>query len=66
MKLAGIQNVYLTAPFWEEICIRVGTEFGEDSVKLVIIVRALYGLTSSGAAFRNHLADCMSQLGYTR
>ena len=64
MKSADIQNAYLTAPCQEKICIRVGSEFGEDSGKLAIIVRALYGLVSSGAAFRNHLADCMSHLGY--
>jgi hypothetical protein len=28
-------------------------------------VRALYGLRSAGASFRNHLADCMRSLGYT-
>ena len=32
--------------------------------KTAIIVRALYGLASSGASFRNHLADCMCHLGY--
>lgn len=28
------------------------------------MVRALYGLKSAGAAFRNHLASCLSHLGY--
>eukprot|EP00957_Ditylum_brightwellii_P045916 3483084-Ditylum_brightwellii.AAC.2 len=60
MKLADIKNAYLTAPCQEKICIRVGTEFGEDSGKLAIIVRTLYGLTSSGASLRNNLVDCMS------
>jgi hypothetical protein len=27
-------------------------------------VRSLYGLRSSGASFRNYLADCMRHLGY--
>eukprot|EP00957_Ditylum_brightwellii_P087029 6624626-Ditylum_brightwellii.AAC.1 len=57
MKLTDIQHAYLTAPCQEKICIRVGAEFGDDSGKLAIIARALYGLTSSGAVFRNHLAD---------
>ena len=65
VKSAKIQNAYLTAPTTEKICIRVGAEFGEDSGKLAIVVRALYGLMRSGVAFRNHLADCMSALGYT-
>jgi hypothetical protein len=27
-------------------------------------VRALYGVKSAGAAFRNHLAECMHHLGW--
>ena len=42
----------------------LGTEFGENKGKTAIIVRALYGLASSAASFRNHLVDCMSHLGY--
>ena len=40
------------------------TEFGENKGKTAVIVRALYGLVSSGTSFRNHLADCMHHLGY--
>eukprot|EP00957_Ditylum_brightwellii_P027062 2045980-Ditylum_brightwellii.AAC.2 len=65
MKSADIQNAYLTAPYHKKTFIRIGTESGEVSGKLTIIVRALYGLTSSGVAFRNCLADSMSHLGYT-
>jgi hypothetical protein len=39
-------------------------EFGDDAGKRVLIVRALYGLRSAGAAFRNHLAGCMKHLGW--
>ena len=39
-------------------------EFGDDAGKKSIVVRALYGLKSTGTAFRNHLTDCMSFLGY--
>ena len=42
----------------------LGPELGADTRKKVIIVSALYGLKSSGAAFRNHLADCMCCMGY--
>ena len=42
----------------------LGTEFGENKDKTAIIVRALYDSPSSGASFRNHLADCMCHLGY--
>jgi hypothetical protein len=40
----------------------LGPEFGDDAGKQALIVRALYGLQSSGAAFRNHLASCMEHL----
>jgi hypothetical protein len=42
----------------------LGPEFGDDAEKRALIVRALYGLKSAGAAFRNHLAECMKHLGW--
>ncbi len=39
-------------------------EFDKDKSCKAIVVRALYGLKSVGAAFRSYLADCMRQLGY--
>jgi hypothetical protein len=42
----------------------LGTEFGDDAGKRGLIVRALYGLKSAGAALRNHLASCMDPLGW--
>ena len=64
MKAADIMNAYITAPTKEKIWTTLGPEFGNDADKKAIIVRALYGLKSSGAAFRNHLAECMYNLGY--
>ena len=64
VKTSAIQNAYLTAPCSEKVHTTLGTEFGETKGKTAIIVRAIYGLASSGASFRNHLADCMHQLGY--
>ena len=62
---SDIQNAYLTAPTKEKIWTTCGAEFGgEDSGKRAVIVRALYGLRGSGAAFRNHLAKLMSDLGF--
>ncbi len=65
VKAADIRNAYLTAPVSERIWTRLGREFGSDYGKVAIIVRALYGLKSAGASFRNHLADYMRELGYT-
>jgi hypothetical protein len=39
-------------------------KIGEDTGKLALIVRALYGLKSVGDASRSHLASCMDQLGW--
>ena len=64
VKTSYIQNAYLTAPCSEKVHTTLGTKFGENKGKTAIIVRALYGLASSGASFRNHLADCMHHLGY--
>ena len=56
VKTADIENAYLTAPVSEKIWTVLGPEFGDDQGKRAIVVRALYGLKSAGASFRNHLA----------
>ena len=42
---------------------KCGPEFGADNGKKAIIMQAMYGHKSAGAAFRNHLAECMRTLG---
>jgi hypothetical protein len=43
-----------------------GPDFGpEDEGKFAVIVRAQYGLKSSGAAWRAHLAERMVDIGFT-
>jgi hypothetical protein len=64
VKMADIENAYLTAPITEKIWTGLGPEFGNDAGKWALIVRALYGLKSAGAAFRKHLAECMKHLGW--
>ena len=59
-----IQNAYLTAKCREKIWTRAGPEFGSDQGKIMIVVRALYGLKSSGAAFRALLAETLHDLSY--
>ena len=61
---ADVMNAYITAPNREKIWTTLGKEFGDDAGKKAIVVRALYGLKSAGAAFRAHLAGCMRELGY--
>ena len=55
VKCGDVLNSYITAPVKEKIWTYLGPEHGEDEVKKSIIVRALYGLKSNGAAFRAHL-----------
>ena len=64
--LAGdIQNAYLNAQCREKVWTTAGREFGPENIgKKVLIVRALYGLRSSGAAFRSHLADSLHDMGF--
>ena len=64
VKTSDILNAYLTAQCSEKVDTTLGTKFTETKGKTAIIVRALYGLTSSCASFRNHLADCICHLGY--
>jgi hypothetical protein len=64
VKAGDVLNAYITAPITEKVWTILGPEFGADEGKVAIIVRALYGLKSAGAAFRAHLASCMRELGY--
>jgi Reverse transcriptase (RNA-dependent DNA polymerase) len=62
---ADIQNAYLNAPTKEKCYCIAGPEFGSDKTgRTVLIVRALYGLRSSGARWRDHLADTIRSLGF--
>ena len=60
-----ILNTYLTAPCREKFWCTAGPEFGPDRGKTMLVVRALYGLKSSGAAFRSFLAEHLSDIGFT-
>ena len=66
VKAGDVMNAYVQAPVTEKVWTTLGDEWGPDITgKKAIIVRAIYGLKSSGAAFRAHLADCMGHLGYS-
>jgi hypothetical protein len=65
VKMANIENAYLTAPITENVWTVLGPEFGDDAGKCALIMRSLYGMKSADAAFRNHLAECMKDLGWS-
>ena len=58
---ADIQNAYLTAPTSEKLYIIAGAEFGSDAGRPAKIVRALYGLRSSGKMFREFFAKTLRE-----
>ena len=64
VKCGNVLNAYITAPVEENVWKTLGPEFGADSLKRALIVRALYGLKSAGSAFRAHLGKCMQGLKY--
>ncbi len=65
VKVGNVLNTYITAPVKEKLWTLLRLECGLDSGKSAVIVRALYGLKSAGAAFKAHLASFMRQMGYT-
>jgi hypothetical protein len=59
-----IQNAYLTADCREKIWTVAGPEFSSEAGTIFIVKKTLYGLKSSGAAFRSLLADTLMDTGY--
>ena len=59
-----IQNAYLSAKCREKVYIVAGPEFGFEQGSVMIVRMALYGLKSSGAAFRSKLASVIWDMGY--
>ena len=62
---ADVQNAYLNAPTKEKVYTTAGLEFGASRVgQPVLIVRALYGLRSSGARWHDHMAKTLRDAGF--
>ena len=65
LMMFDVGNAYLNAYTKEKLYCIAGKEFGPDEEgRLMIIRRALYGLKSSGAAYRAHFATTLMELGY--
>jgi len=63
--MADIGNAYLNAPCREKIFFIAGPEFGKDQGKVMIVTKALYGLKTSGAAWRAYFAEFIGKkLGF--
>ncbi len=50
-KVGDVLNTYITTPVKEKVWTILGPKFGHDAGRSAIIVHALYGLKSAGAAF---------------
>jgi len=61
---ADIGNAYLNATCREKIYTVAGAEFGDLKGKVLIIERALYGLKSSGAAWRSMLRETILDMEF--
>lgn len=61
---ADVQNAYINAKTAEKVYTTAGPEFGSNQGRPVVIVRALYGLKSSGARWRDHLASILKGIGF--
>lgn len=60
-----IGNAYLEALTFENVCIRVGPEFGALADHLLLIYKTLYGLRYSGARWHERLSDVLRKEGFT-
>jgi hypothetical protein len=59
-----IGNAYLEAYTQEKVCISAGPEFKELAGHTLVIVKALYGLRSSGLRWHERFADCLRDEGF--
>ena len=59
-----IGNDYLESYTHEKVCFVVGAEFGPLSSHTMVIVKALYGLCSSGLHFHKKLADTLCTMDF--
>ena len=59
-----IGNSFIQAHTKEKIYTICGPEFGDREHSIVVIVRDLYGLTTSAERFRTMIADFLRALGF--
>ena len=59
-----IGNAYLESFTREKVYIRAGPEFGDREGHILIIVKAIYGLKSSGLRWHERFADVLRSMGF--
>ena len=60
----NIGNAYLESYTQEKVCFVAGPEFGPLAGHTLVIIKALYGLRSSGLRFHEKLADTLRAMGF--
>ena len=64
IMVGDVSSAYLEAFTQEKVCFIAGPEFGPLEGHLLVIVRALYGLRTSGARWHDRYADVMRTIGF--
>ena len=64
IKVADVKLAYLQAPCREKVWTIANEAFFDEEGTFFKIVRALYGLSSSGAAFRSFMANMLDELNF--
>ena len=64
MKSSIILNAQVKAHLTQKVWTTLAPEFSKNAGKTAVNVRALYGLKSTGAAFRSNLTRCIKAKGY--
>jgi hypothetical protein len=59
-----IGNAYLEAETQEKVFVVAGPEFGKLEGHTLVIIKALYGLRTSGLRWHERLADCLRDMGF--
>jgi hypothetical protein len=60
-----IGNAYVNATCREQLYTIAGPEFASYEGCVILVIKALYGLKSSGAAWHAHLSEALRDLGFT-
>jgi Reverse transcriptase (RNA-dependent DNA polymerase) len=61
----NVGNAYLESFTKEKVYIIAGPEFGDRQGHTLVIVKALYGLKSSGLSWRERFADVLKEMGFS-
>ena len=64
MIAGDIGNAFIQSKTKERVFTKLGPEFSEHAGKIALIVKALYGLTTSAANFRKAFADFLRSMGF--